>query len=289
MLQVQPLASVAQNLPSLPASTRISLRVVDATFVAVDEELNLIVVSQSQNHLDRYLANTQYDSVVRYGGTALGRDGLMYPTQASLPNRQSIYVLDAGNRRVVLLNPNLRLVREFDFRTTELTPPGQPPMLVTPLHIATPPTGELFVLNQDDNQIFRINRFGQCDLAFAGNNYGLGSLRSPARMLADAQQRVWVLDTTLCQLLVFDLQGIYMRSYPYPSNTKVIDFDLRGELILWTTPTAAILQHIPTGQVFPLPHTPTSQLRQARFGWPGECLLLTQANELYSYAFTAPR
>lgn len=275
--------------PPESGSRPIHLLVNDGSFVALDEEANLIVVSRDHNHVSRYLANQGYDSVVTFGGTAFGRDGLNGPLEVSVPNRQSIYLLDAGNRRILLLNPNMRMVREMDFRTTDFAENGEPGLFLNPAHITATATGELFVLNQDDNQVFKINRFGQRELVFGGTAYGDGTLLGPARIIADAQQRFWVLDTIKRQLLLFDLSGTYRRAYPFPNNTNCVDVDIQADFILWTTPTGPILQHLPTGQVQVLTYNHAAILLQARMGRPGEFLVLTSGNELNSYSITAPR
>jgi DNA-binding beta-propeller fold protein YncE len=184
----------------------------------VDEEGNLLVLCRDANRLYKYLHSASYDSLISLGGNALGREGLNQPTELWAHDRQTTYVLDAGNRRLVLVNPNLRVVRYVDFLATPVSIPGEPPLYITPAAVASNALGELFVLNQDDNRIFKFDRFGQFELVFGGPDWGEGRLLAPTQLLTNDRQWVYVSEPEQHRVLVFDNFGTFREPIPVPDS-----------------------------------------------------------------------
>ena len=184
-----------------------------ATQLLVDEEGNLLVLSPESAQLYKYFFSTQFDSSIVIGGQSNRQDGFLHPTQIAQRNRLNLYLLDDVQRRIVLLTINFKVVQEVDFRTlaTRLETLGEESEIF-PQSFDINPAGEIFLLNQFNNKIIKVNNFGEIETIFGGLDYGEGSLYDPVELAINKQNFLFVSDTIEQQLKVFDAYGVYRYS-----------------------------------------------------------------------------
>lgn len=186
-----------------------------------------------RNRLYKYLKISQLDSVIRIGGKGIGREGLSNPTELAIPNRQATYVLDRDNRRILLLNTNLKILREIDFLNLSVRLASGSDVFITPESFAVNSTGELFVLNLDDNTIYKFDVQGRFEMQFGGVDYGAGSIYEPAFIAAVGNNRLGVLEPEANRILLFDRFGIFQYTLPLPkSDTPWKGFQAFGDVII---------------------------------------------------------
>lgn len=183
-----------------------------STDLEVDQEGNLYLLQPDKHKLRKYFKTTGYDSVLTVGGKGIGREGFNFPTKISVPNRQSVYMLDFMNRRLILLNTNLKVTTEINFLTTELGALDEDVDLLWPISFSAGPTGELFLLNQENIKIYKLNDVGEVERAFGGTDYGTGSLTDPFDLVINSQNMVFAVDSSEQKISIFDLYGTYQYS-----------------------------------------------------------------------------
>ncbi len=182
----------------------------NASELAVDEEQNLILLDAVGNKLYKYLKGFNYDSMMVVGGAGTSGEGFIQPTQMRVPNRQKIMVLDYGNRRLVVLNTNLRVIREHSYDDIAVqTSTNNSQQYLFPASFDLAPTGELFILNTDDNSIYKFDAYGRLERAFGGAGYGSGSLFRPTDVRVSGDNVVFVPEPASQHIQVFDNFGTY--------------------------------------------------------------------------------
>lgn len=179
----------------------------------VDNELNIYLLSREELRIYKYLNITHYDSSIVIGGQSQREEGLSNPAKLDLNNRQSLYVLDDIARRIILLNTNFQLVRQLDFLDVD-------PTLIRfeeqqdlfPQSFCLNTVGEIFVLNQLDNRVLKMNLFGEIETIFAGTNYGEGSLFQPVDIQATIDNLIFVSDIKQQKITVFNNFGTFQSN-----------------------------------------------------------------------------
>ena len=184
----------------------------------VDEEGSIFITDLENARIYKYLKLFEYDSVLYMGGQSLGEEGLLEPVKVATPNRQAVYVFDEGNRNILMLQPNLRVIRSWDFFDITLMTQTGREITINPKSFDVSRTDELFLLNRDDNHVYKIDRFGNYRLDFGGSTYGEGSLQSPDNIFLSRDNKVYVTDTVSQQVSVFDNFGTFTEHLQAPED-----------------------------------------------------------------------
>lgn len=178
----------------------------------VDEEGNIILLDTEQARIFRFLKAYNYDSLVFIGGRSNRQEGLVHPVTMSLQNRQSLFVLDDAVGRLLVLNPNLRIVQTQEYMGQGSGGFGEKGESLFPVDFAVGPLGEQFLINRIDNRVVKINSFGEEELRFAGPDFGPGALYQPVEVGIDDENYVYVSDTSRQLIKVYDLYGVFRFS-----------------------------------------------------------------------------
>lgn len=176
--------------------------------LAVDTEGNILLTSELNRQLTKLYADTNHDSALTIGGRSVREGGLLAPVEVLTATRQRVYILDEGNQSVLLFSKDLRLIQRFDFQQeeTEGDVEAVPPFLVD---MAAGPGDELFVLDQLGAMVRVYGTQPGQQIQFGGQTYGAGSLYAPVSVDVNAQNLVYVADTSLKAIQVYDSYGRY--------------------------------------------------------------------------------
>lgn len=189
-----------------------------ANRLLVDEEGNYIFLQTEESRLHKYIALSEFDSAIHIGGRANRAEGFLNPVEIRLQGRQVLYVLDEVERRIILLNTNFKIIDDLNLINLESGFAGSElPEEIMPSHFDVSPIGELYLLNQLDNKVYKLNAFGELEASFGGLDYGEGSLYEPVWLQVDQSNLVYVADTSQQSIKVFDNYGVYR----YSLNPKV--------------------------------------------------------------------
>jgi hypothetical protein len=214
-----------------------------ANQIELDEEDNFYLLNTRRNKIHKYYAATGYDSLQSIGGKGIGGEGFNQPVKIRIINRQALYCLDYGNRRLVVMNTNLKVLRDINFLSSGQSETGNDSgSQIWPVSFESGPTGDLFILNQEDNKILKIDMYGKPQLSFGGLDYGQGSLYEPLEMEMNDRNLLFVSDTGRQQLKIFDLFGVYQYALYPPEQFRFKGFCLMDKmLVLYDEKTLCLL------------------------------------------------
>gem|GEM_PF-1705798 len=233
--------------------------------LSVDNEGNIILLSRNSGLIYKYLAAFNYDSSIVAGGKGRGTEGVIQAAKIVVPNRQQLYVLDAAQSRILLLNTNFKFIHSLDFITSSAFDISLDEIEIIPQTFGVNTIGELFVLNQLDYKIYKFNQQSKISLQFGGTDYGLGSLTNPVDIQAHEDQNIYVSDTLNQRIIVFNNYGLYLYTLDEPLDETWFRFRLFDQYLIYITPFSIHLQFIPTRQMLKIPIKLDSPLIDLQF------------------------
>jgi len=216
VLVLQGFALYAQK-DSLSANRKIILdKLPPFQSIEIDPEGNILLLLSEKAKIYKYFAANQYDSCIVIGGKPSREEGFLHPTKISAKNRQTVFVLDEGTRKIALLNTNFKITESIDFAQTLLDTreSGTAENEILPLSFEVSGSIDMFILNGLDNKIYKLNRFGKMELSFGGQDYGEGNLTEPMNVEVSNDNYVFVGDAAHQQISVFNLYGIFQYKCP---------------------------------------------------------------------------
>ncbi|MEM7375290.1 MAG: hypothetical protein AAF587_42235 [Bacteroidota bacterium] len=216
-----------------------------ASQLLVDEEGNLLILDTENARLSKYIANTKFDSTLTIGGQSNRQEGFLHPIRISQKNRLNLYLLDDVQRRIVLLTINFKVVQEVNFNSlvSRLENLGEESEIF-PLSFDINPAGEVFMLNQFDNKVLKINNFGDIEAVFGGLDYGEGSLYDPVELAVSDQNWVFVSDTTAQEIKVFDAYGVFRYTFQPAAPFRWKKFILSASRLICYDETHFHIEHL---------------------------------------------
>ena len=188
--------------------------------IEVDQEGNIFLLAPQKHKLYKMFATTGYDSIFGIGGKGMRNEGFNSPSKIEVLNRQSVFVLDFNNRRVVMLNTNLKVTKQINFLTVGESLNNENAVDLFPFSFTIGPSGELFLLNQNDYKIYKLNIYGELETSFGGMDYGQGSLEEPVDLSMNYQNYLFVSDTVHQKISVFDLYGTFQYTLSPESSFR---------------------------------------------------------------------
>ena len=204
-----------------------------ANRLLVDEEGNFIFLQTEESKLHKFISLSGYDSAIHIGGRANRAEGFLNPIEIRLQGRQVLYVLDEVARRVILLNTNFKIIDELNLIDLEAGFAGRElPEEIMPTHFDVSAIGELYLLNQLDNKVYKLNAFGELEASFGGLDYGDGSLYEPVWLQVDQNNFVYVADTSDQIIKVYDNYGIFRYEMRPEAPARWQRFVIQSGLLL---------------------------------------------------------
>lgn len=179
----------------------------------LDSEGNVLLLDTKNNQICKYYADKQYDSLFCIGGKGSRKEGFLSLTHINASNRQLVFVLDAANRKIVTLNTNLKPIQNADFLAQE-----REGFEMLPVAFDVNSWGDLYVLNEFDNKVYRFTASGFSGISFGGLDYGKGSLLAPAEVIVAENNDVYVFDIQNQVVSVFDVYGVYKNKIILPKG-----------------------------------------------------------------------
>lgn len=218
----------------------------EITEFTVDAERNLFLVNNENGMLYKYFALADYDSMISIGGRGNREEGFLSPSHLSVQNRQTIYLLDEASQKIVVLSPSFRLLKSVDFLS--LSGLDNQSESLYPISFDVSGIGELFILNQWDNKVYKRNEQGQTERSFGGLDYGEGSLYDPEKIRVNEQGQVFVSEQKHQRLKVFDIYGRFRFTLKPQSSFHWSDFTVQGDLLFCWGENHLYWQRLSTSQ-----------------------------------------
>ena len=140
------------------------------------------------------------------GTVGSGQLEFKYPYGITTKNKK-VYVCDAGNNRIQVLNEDLTYHSSFGSYGRGH---GQ---LQYPEDIAVDSSGKIFVADHNNNRIQVFNPEGQFLYQFNKQGHGMENLSYPVSVSIDPNDFVYVLQLHACCVSIFDDKGNFIKSF----------------------------------------------------------------------------
>ena len=263
-------------------STIFSLQVPPAASITLDGEDNLYLISEDRTRIYKDLAAYGYDSSLVVGGKSHREEGFLELADLDVSNRQASYALDRGRQRISLLHPNLRVLQDLNLLSLNASDRQDAPQDLLIISMAANPAGELYLLNQLDNQVYVLSSFGEWSLSFGGTDYGDGALYEPAELALSADNFLFVSEPGRDLIQVFDIYGTYRYQIPADCPHPWNRFQVVAKTLILKGQDDMTLLNVQTEDRFSLPY-PVSGVLDLYWGQQGIYFLTKNAVHLYPF------
>lgn len=162
------------------------------------------VVDTGNNKLKVYLPSG--DSVREIGGYGWGQLEFDRPYDVAVGAGLNFYVADYGNHRIQRFDKDLNYISTLYTRDSD--DPSQ--RFGYPTSVAISRLGDLFLLDNENVRVVKVNTFSTIERTFGGIDAGKGRLMNPRKVRLTNQELVCVLDEQ--RIVIFDNFGNYVRT-----------------------------------------------------------------------------
>jgi len=162
------------------------------------------VVDTGNNKLKVY--SPSGDSVREIGGFGWGQLEFDRPYDVAVGAGLNFYVADYGNHRIQ------RFDKDLNYISTLYTRDNDDPFqrFGYPTSVAISRLGDLFLLDNENIRVVKVNAFSTIERTFGGIEAGKGRLMNPRKVRLTNQELVCVLDEQ--RIVIFDNFGNYVRT-----------------------------------------------------------------------------
>ncbi len=146
------------------------------------------------------------------GGFGWGREQFHQPMDINARSALDIFIADYQNQRVERYDRELNYISSL-FSTDTW---DEKFLFTRPVGIAFSNQRDLFILDEENPKVIKINSFGEPEFRFGDFNWGKGQLKKPAQIEIAKDERIFVSDTETNVIHVFDYFGNYL--FPWGVN-----------------------------------------------------------------------
>ncbi|NIR49674.1 6-bladed beta-propeller [candidate division KSB1 bacterium] len=175
--------------------------------LAIDQEGHVFVVDTGNSRLLKF--DKQGNFVNAIGSFGWEREQFDRPTDITAKTGLDLFVADFNNERIERYDLKLNYLSTFRSEETVQNSLrfGFPSGVDISRH------GELFICDNENDRILKLNTTGSPDLSFGDFNWGDGQLEHPVRVEVSRKDQVYVSDQGLNQIFVFDYYGNYISRF----------------------------------------------------------------------------
>lgn len=192
-----------QSVPTLVASFSFG-QFTNPKGISVDPAGNIYVVDAGRNLLMRF--NPSGDSTGEVGGYGWGDFQFDQPYDVCATNGIKIYVADYNNHRIQRFDRTLANVASLTTHESN----DDSKRFGYPSGVAVSRLGDLFICDDEDVRIVKVNTFSTVERTFGSYGEGAGSLTMPRQVAIGPNDDVFVSDKG--RVAVYDNFGSYLKS-----------------------------------------------------------------------------
>jgi DNA-binding beta-propeller fold protein YncE len=169
--------------------------------LALDEKRRRLYVVDSKRHHVAIFSLADYRRLGTIGKRGVGPGEFNFPTNAAVDAQGNLYVVDTGNFRVQVFDPEERHVRTFgkagDSAGSFARPKG----------IALDAEGHIYVVDAAFQNFQILDQEGRPLIAIGKGGRDPGSFLLPAGMTIDSEDRIYVVDGMTARVQIFQYLG----------------------------------------------------------------------------------
>jgi len=170
---------------------------ISASGIAIDEKRGLIYVTDSNKHTIYIYSLANYKKLRSIGKRGVKTGEFNFPTNIALDSEGNLFVVDTGNFRVQIFDPDGNFVRTFG------TIGDLPGTFTRPKGIALDSEDTVYVVDAAFQNIQLWNKEGKYLMAFGEGGEGPGQLSLPAGMAIDNEDKVYVVEQISRRVQIF--------------------------------------------------------------------------------------
>ena len=171
--------------------------------VAVDDDGNILVADPGNSRIQKFTSAGKFIK-------AVGKQGnkhLEFSNPLGIAIHQKVYVSEALNHRIQILNPDLTFSSSFG---SEGSDSGQ---FLFPWDVACDSTGKVYVADGNNSRIQVFTAEGQFLMKFGKKGSGNGELYWPSSISIDSEDVVYVTEYNNHRVSVFTCEGEFLTSF----------------------------------------------------------------------------
>lgn len=198
---------VVKHLFTFPQEPVNELPLVEPQALAIDAEGHLFVVDTGNNRIIKFQANGDY--IYAVGGFGWENEEFDRPLDLTVKTGLDIFIADYHNERICRYDINLNYISSFqaDETTANALQFGFPSSVDISRH------GELFISDNENDRILKLNLNGEPNITFGDFNWGEGQLELPFKIEISQKDLVYVSDRGRDEIVIFDYYGNYISRF----------------------------------------------------------------------------
>lgn len=174
--------------------------------LTIDLEGFVFVVDTGNNRIVKFDRRGRFIAAI--GGFGWEREQFDRPLDISVRNGLDVFIADFNNERIERYDRMLNYISSFSAEDVSGDLQfGFPGSVDISKH------GELFICDNENDSIVKLNAFGNPDLRFGDFNWGDGQLEYPIKIEVSKSDLVYVSDQGSNQIVIFDIYGNYVNRF----------------------------------------------------------------------------
>ena len=190
-----------------PETPILGLSISQPQAIAIDPEGSVYIVDTGNSRIVKFNSNGDY--IFALGGFGWEVEQFDRPQDISAKTGLEVFIADFNNERIERYDKKLNYISSFYSEET----------LSTNLQFGFPSgvdvssQGELFICDNENNRILKLNTLGEPVASFGDFNWGDGQLEHPAKVEVSPGNLIYVSDQSANQIVVFDYFGNFVSKF----------------------------------------------------------------------------
>lgn len=196
-----------QFLYAFPDSLVEEMSLSNPQAIAANNQGSLFVVDTGNNRIVKFEQSGRVVSAV--GGFGWESEQFDRPLDVTAKTGLDVFVADYNNKRIERYDKNLNYLSSY----TSNPNLSDDLKFGFPTGIDISKHGELFICDDENNRILKIDAFGNPVLSFGDFNWGEGQLQAPVKIEVRFNDQIYVSDQKADQIVVFDYYGSFLTRF----------------------------------------------------------------------------
>jgi DNA-binding beta-propeller fold protein YncE len=192
---------------TFPEGPVAGLSLSDPQALSIDGEGNVLVADTGNHRLLKFDSRGLLQFTA--GGFGWEKEQFDRPLDVTMKTGLDLYVADYNNERIE------RYDRELNYIASLYSDESSQPSLQFgfPTGVDISRHSELFICDNENNRILKLDAFGEPALSFGDYNWGDGQLEHPVKLEVTDRDLIYVSDQGSDQIVIFDYHGNYVTRF----------------------------------------------------------------------------
>lgn len=200
----EPPASRAIYLYTMIGDSASNIRLKQAKALAVDLSGAIYIADTGNNRILKFSKDGEL--LKNVGGFGWAKEQFYSPYDIHAGSALDVFVADYNNNRIERYDKNLNYISSLNSLSSldDRYKFGYPRSVAASIH------GDLFLIDFENIRLLKLNSFGEPEMTFGNYAEGKGRLVQPVQIAISPDDRIYVSDSRLNRILVFDYFGNYL-------------------------------------------------------------------------------